>query len=58
MAQHQSNNALKQRAADLRKLAAKSKFKVGRHVATLMADQCERQAAEPMRKPRSQTPNN
>jgi hypothetical protein len=46
MAVRQSSKALKQRAADLRKIAVKSKFKVGRHIAKIMADECERKAAK------------
>ncbi len=46
MAKRQSSKSLKQRATDLRKIAAQSKTKVGRHLATRMADEKDRQAVE------------
>ena len=45
MAMTDQSKLFKQRAVELRKIAAKSKFKVGRRLANKMADEWERLAS-------------
>ena len=46
MAMTDQSKLFKQRAVELRKIAAKSKFKVGRRLANKMADEWERLAVQ------------